>query len=69
MFHHYPDMNFDGKKDWLDGFLFHEMIREIEEKDESEKEEDLFDDDLLEDDDLLRASFLYDFQCVKEYTF
>ena len=33
MFHHYPDMNFDGKKDWFDGFLFHEMIREIEEKD------------------------------------
>ena len=48
MFHHYPDMNFDGKKDWFDGFLFHEMIREIEEKDESEKEEDLFDDDLLD---------------------
>ena len=45
MFNHYPDMNHDGKKDWFDGFLFHEMIREIEEKETDEDENETIDDD------------------------
>jgi hypothetical protein len=45
MFNHYPDMNHDGKKDWFDGFLFHEMIREIEEKETDEDENETDDDD------------------------
>ena len=45
MYKHYPDMNFDGKKDWFDGFLFHEMLREIEEKDKDEDEDNSEDDD------------------------
>ena len=52
MFKHYPDMNFDGKKDWFDAFLLHEMIRECEEKEGEERKEEigLFDDDLPDDD-------------------
>lgn len=47
MFNHYPDMNFDGKKDWFDGFLFHELLSDSEEKEDEEREEEdsLFDDD------------------------
>lgn len=44
MFEWVPDMNHDGKKDWFDGFLFHEMIREAEESENEEREEDDIED-------------------------